>query len=121
MAASDVCTAVLKKVETFKTVYPNKIIDYMSASRPIILAIDGVARQLLEDADSGIYVEPENTEAFVRAVYELKESREDCLRYGKNGLEYVERYFSREMLAVKYLDILYDKVVGKAKQSAVLT
>lgn len=120
VAASDVCTAVLKKVETFKTVYPNKIFDYMSASRPIILAIDGVARKLLEDADAGLYVEPENTEAFVTAIYKLKESPQLCHRYGKSGLEYVAKYFSREMLAAKYLDILNDKVAGKAKQSAVL-
>ena len=120
VAASDICTAVLKKVDTFKTVYPNKIFDYMSACRPIILAIDGVARKLLEDAGSGVYVEPENTEAFVKAIYQLKEDPEFCLQCGQSGLDHVARLFSREILAEKYLEILNDKVAGKVKQSAVL-
>lgn len=120
VAASDICTAVLKKVDTFKTVYPNKIFDYMSACRPIILAIDGVARELLENAGSGMYAAPENTDAFVRAIYRFKEDPEFCQQCGKSGLEYVAGNFSRETLAVKYYDILVDKVAGKKKQSAVL-
>jgi len=48
--ASDVCCAVLKDVATFRTVYPNKVFDYMSCARPTILAIDGVARELVEEA-----------------------------------------------------------------------
>ena len=48
--ASDVCCAVLKDVATFRTVYPNKVFDYMSCARPTIVAIDGVARELVEEA-----------------------------------------------------------------------
>src|SRR5699024_10947856 len=35
--ASDICTAVLQKNDTFKTVYPNKVFDYMSCAKPILL------------------------------------------------------------------------------------
>ena len=73
VAASNVCTAVLKKVDTFKTVYPNKVFDYMSAKRPIILGIDGVARELVENAKAGTFVEPENAQEFADAVIKLKD------------------------------------------------
>lgn len=120
VAASNVCTAVLKKVDTFKTVYPNKVFDYMSAKRPIILAIDGVARKLLDDAKAGIYVEPENTLNFVNAVFQLKNSPELCHQYGEDGFHYVQANFDRKILADKYLDIIATRVAGHRKVRAVL-
>ena len=51
--ASDVCSAVLRKAENFKTVYLNKLFDYTACARPSIVAIDGVARKLVEDAGGG--------------------------------------------------------------------
>ncbi|MHC4602612.1 MAG: glycosyltransferase family 4 protein [Planctomycetota bacterium] len=111
IAASDVCTAVLKRLELFKAVYPNKVFDYMSAARPVIIAIDGVARKLVEDAKAGIYVEPENAEEFVEAVLKLKENTQLCNEYGENGLNFVRQNFDRDVLADKYLSIINDKVV----------
>jgi len=119
IAASNVCTAVLKKVDTFKTVYPNKVFDYMSAYKPIIVAIDGVTRELIEDAKAGVYVEPENPQAFVEAVLKLKENRELCEIYGNNGLDFVRKNFDRHKLANKYMDILVNKVISGKRQRAI--
>jgi len=119
VAASDVCTAVLKKIDTFKTVYPNKVFDYMSAARPIILAIDGVARKLVEDSEAGIYVEPENPLLFVEAILKLKQDEHFCLNCGKKGLDFVTRNYARNILAEKYLDIISQKVIPHKKEKAV--
>ncbi|WAC01084.1 glycosyltransferase family 4 protein [Lacinutrix neustonica] len=56
--ASDMGASVLKRVDTFKTIYSNKTFDYMSCKKPILLAIEGVSKQLIEDAKCGIFVEP---------------------------------------------------------------
>jgi glycosyltransferase involved in cell wall biosynthesis len=119
VTASDVCTAVLKKVDTFKTVYPNKVFDYMSAKKPIIVAIDGVARKLVEDASAGIYVEPENPQMFADAVLTLKNNPQLCSSYGDNSLNFVQKNFDRNVLAIKYLNILISKVIPEKAQSAV--
>ncbi len=119
VAASDVCTAVLKKVDTFKTVYPNKVFDYMSAKRPIVIGIDGVARKLVEESGAGIYVEPENSQDFVNAVRKLKNDPDLCKKFGDQGFEYVSKHFSREVLAEKYVEIIESEVVYKVNQSAV--
>ena len=37
----------------FRTVYPNKVFDYMAAGRPTVLAIDGVIREVIEAAGRG--------------------------------------------------------------------
>ena len=49
LAASDACIGILRNIAMFKTTYPNKIFDYMAASRPTLLAIDGVIRQVVRE------------------------------------------------------------------------
>lgn len=115
IAASDACTAVLKKVDTFKTVYPNKVFDYMSSARPVIIAVNGIVRELVENAKAGIYVEPENAEEFARAVLRLKDNPQLCEEYGKNGLDFVRQNFDRNVLAERYLDILQNRVLYNKK------
>lgn len=115
--ASDVCTAVLKKCDTFKTVYPNKLFDYMSAAKPVIVAIDGVARKLVEDAQAGLYAEPENADEFVQAVLKLKNNPRLCKDYGQHGLSFVRKNFDRHSLASRYMDILINKVVSAKNHS----
>jgi glycosyltransferase involved in cell wall biosynthesis len=110
--ASDVCTAVLLRNDAFKRVYPNKVFDYMCCERPIIIAIGGVARQLVESAQAGLYVEPENPEAFSQAVRQLRTQLDLRRQMGRNGRTFVEKYFDRGILAEKYLDVL-EKIVRK--------
>ncbi len=110
--ASDVCTAVLMRNDTFKTVYPNKVFDYMSCKRPIIIAIDGVARKLVEDAGAGYFAEPENPDAFVDALLRMKDDPEGMRRMGESGYAYAAGNYSREAMARKYLEIL-ERLVGR--------
>ena len=116
--ASDVCAAVLMKNDTFKTVYPNKIFDYMSCKRPILLAIDGAARELIERAGAGVYVEPENPEALARCVLEMKGRPDVLKRMGESGYRYVREHFSRRRLAETYLAVLADVCSASARCEA---
>ena len=106
--ASDVCTAVLAGIDTFKRVYPNKLFDYMACARPSILAIDGVSRELLETAEAGIYVEPENPEEFCQAIERLRNDPATRRTMGEKGRAYVCEYFSRDKLAGSYAELLQD-------------
>lgn len=110
--ASDVCTAVLKKVDTFKTVYPNKVFDYMSCAKPILIGIDGVARNLVEGSNSGYYVDPEDAKSFSEKILLLKNNKELRSELGNNGLRFVRENFSRRALAQNYIEIL-EEVVRK--------
>jgi hypothetical protein len=40
----------------------------MSCKKPVFMAIDGVSRKLVEDAQARIYVEPENPEEYKKAI-----------------------------------------------------
>jgi glycosyltransferase involved in cell wall biosynthesis len=54
LASANACIAILKPIPLYATVYPNKVFDYMAAGRPVLLAIDGVIREVVESAGAGI-------------------------------------------------------------------
>ncbi|WP_202923387.1 glycosyltransferase family 4 protein [Pontibacter pudoricolor] len=109
--ASDMGTSVLKKVDTFKTVYSNKTFDYMACKRPILMAIDGVSRKLVEEAEAGIYVEPEDSEDFASKIRLYLNNPERVASEGVNGYLYAKQNFDRKVLANKYVAYLkgFDK------------
>lgn len=110
--ASDACLVLLKKTDVFKTVIPSKMLEFMSCARPVILGVDGQARQILEEADAGIAIEPENSEDLVRAVTFLAENPAAAIAFGRRGREYILHNFSRARTAEKYIDVL-ESVVRK--------
>ena len=101
--ASEMGASVLKNVDTFKTVYSNKTFDYMSCKKPVLMAIDGVSRQLIQDAECGVYVEPENIEEYDKKIREYLHNPERLQREGNNGYNYAKINFDRMVLAEKYL------------------
>ena len=106
--ASDMGASVLKKNDTFKTVYSNKTFDYMACKKPILMAIDGVSRELVEEAGAGKFVEPENPEDFASKIRLYLEDPELLKVQGENGYHYAKQHFDRGALAKKYMKILAD-------------
>jgi glycosyltransferase involved in cell wall biosynthesis len=106
LGASDVCIAILKPIELYKTVYPNKVFDYMAAGRPIVLAIDGVIREVIETAQAGIAVPPGNPGRLADAIQMYQEKPQVGKTHGDNGRQYVRSHFERKILSRQMLDIL---------------
>lgn len=104
--AADMGTSVLIKNDTFKTVYSNKTFDYMSCKKPILMAIDGVSRELVEEANAGIFVEPENPHDFAAKIQQYMDNEALKVEQGENGYQYAKQYFDRNYLALKYLEEL---------------
>jgi glycosyltransferase involved in cell wall biosynthesis len=99
MAAADACIAILKPVEMYKTTYPNKVFDYMAAGRPVLCAIDGVIREVIETAHAGIFVPPGNAQALAEAVMHLYKHSSEGSQMGSNGRAYVVQHFNRAILS----------------------
>ncbi len=104
--ASDMGMSVLLKNDTFKTIYSNKTFDYMSCKKPILMAIDGVSRELVENADAGIFIEPENPQDFADKIRISINDKEKIIKQGLNGYNYAKLHFDREILANRYLNYL---------------
>lgn len=106
LAAADACIAILKPVELYKTVYPNKVFDYMAAGRPVILAIDGVIRELVEQSQAGVFVPPGDAEALSSAIYAMAHDPEMRRSMGMNGRRFVEMQFNRAEMAAKLASLI---------------
>jgi glycosyltransferase involved in cell wall biosynthesis len=76
------------------------------------MAIDGVSRKLVEDANAGSFVEPENSDNFNEVVRKYLHNPDLIKLEGENGYRYAKENFDREKLAVKYLDEL-KKIIKK--------
>jgi len=106
ISAADVCLVLLKKTELFKTVIPTKLLEYMACARPVIVAIDGQSRQIVEEAHAGVFIPPEDSEALVRAICELEQYPAKRNEMGINGREYIVSRLSREKTARDYVSVL---------------
>jgi len=106
IAGVDLCLVMLRKTELFKTVIPTKLLEYMACEKPVIVAVDGQARGIVEAAGAGIFVEPQNSEALVEAIAALASDPDRRKAMGTNGRNYIVTYLSREKTAQKYLEVL---------------
>jgi glycosyltransferase involved in cell wall biosynthesis len=112
LGASDACLAILKPLEAYKTTYPNKVFDYMAAARPVVLAIDGAIREVVENAHCGLFVRPGDAAALADAVSTLAGHPDVAQEMGRHGREYLSRHFSRDQIAARLVEVLESTLAG---------
>ncbi len=113
LSTVDACIAILKPIEMYKTTYPNKVFDYMAARKPIILAIDGVIREVIEKSGCGIFSIPGDPRALADSCLFLYNNQDTAISMGNKGYEYLIVNFDREKIAQDLLEILKDMVKSR--------
>ncbi len=84
----------------------NKSFDYLASAKPVVMA-GNPQNNIVEEANAGIAVEPENPEALAEAIvkiYELPEEKR--IELGKNGRRYVEQFYNIKNLATNLESLL---------------
>ncbi len=114
LAAADACIAILKPIPLYATVYPNKVFDYMAAGRPVVLAMEGVIREVIESANSGIAIPPGDPTALAEAIIYLADHPQDGIDMGLRGREYNRNHFDRPAQARNFGKII-EKIVNLSK------
>lgn len=102
LAESDACLAILKDIPMFRNTYPNKVFDYMAAGKPVVLAIDGVIRKVVEEARSGVFTPPGNSTALAGAIRDLYQNQNECVAMGERGRDFVIEHFNRSAHAAQF-------------------
>ena len=110
IAASDVCIATLRDIPLFATTYPNKVFDYMAGGRPVVLAIDGAIRAVVENARAGVFVPPGNHQALADAIRKYRDDPELAEQHGRNGREYIALHFERSVVVNQLESVLLEIV-----------
>jgi glycosyltransferase involved in cell wall biosynthesis len=110
LESADVCLAILKPIEEFKTTYPNKVFDYMAAGKPVVLAIDGVIRSVIEEAKAGVFVPPGDPIALADAIKELWQNPGVVEQMGRAAREFVSDKFDRSKQVEAFIALLQEMV-----------
>lgn len=113
MSAADLALVPLRKLQLFEGALPSKMFDAWACGCPVLLSIDGEARSVLEQAQAGIFVEPENAERMAEAILQLKANPSLRRLYSENGRSFVEANYSRRQQALLLEELLQETVEEK--------
>ena len=111
LASADACVAVLQNIPMFRMTYPNKVFDYMAAGRPVVLAIDGVIRDVVEKARAGVCSPPGDAKSLAQSVRFLASHREESEAMSRNGRSFVEKHFNRTRQATQFVNLLRELAI----------
>ena len=106
ICASDLCLVPLKKSPVFNTVIPSKLLEFMACARPVIVGVGGLTRQIVEQANAGIAIEPENASELAQAITQMAATPELGTELGKHGRRYILQNFTRAQKARAYLSVM---------------
>jgi hypothetical protein len=100
----DVCLINLRKSPLFTTVIPSKIFENAGMGIPILLGVEGEAKDIIESYDAGMTYEPENQTDFIEKLKEISISQN--LQRFKEGCLRLSADYDRTRLASDMLDII---------------
>jgi colanic acid biosynthesis glycosyl transferase WcaI len=116
LSAADLCLVPLRREEHYRGVLPLKMFEMMACARPVLLGIDGEARQVAErEAEAAIFVQPENTSALVEAILYLRRYPEVAHVMGLRGRTFMENCWNSDILMEKLQEHIV-QILERARQ-----
>ncbi len=112
-ASADASLVSLKKGTSFGAL-PSKTFSILSSGRPVIACVDegSDAWDLVEKAQAGICVPPEDPVALAEAILELKTTAGKSKELGTNGRNYVVQYHSPQYAAEAFEKIYQEAIIA---------
>jgi glycosyltransferase involved in cell wall biosynthesis len=116
-AATDASLIILRRDDLFKKVLPSKMFEAMGMARPIVLGVEGEAKELLYAAGAGLAITPESAEELAAAVRRLAAEPSLSTAFGESGAAYVREQFDRAKLAARYIDLLREAASERTRRT----
>ncbi len=108
--AIDVSIIPLRKIDLFKGAIPSKIFETLSMQKPIILGVEGEAKNLfIDEGKCGLSFEPENHKELADRILKLYKDRVLLKELGVNGREFIMRNFDRSLIAENFWNYLSEQ------------
>lgn len=103
---SDVCILSLSKDSFVGMTVPGKLQGYMSAGKAVLGSISGPAKNVIEESNCGIVVEPGNPEKLSKAIEYFIVNKDKIKQYGINA----RYYFDNNYTLKKHVDSLENEL-----------
>lgn len=115
--ASDASLVTLR-ADVGTPVVPSKLLSIMSAGRPAVLSLPltGDAPKIVDEADCGLCVAPEQPDQLAQAIAALSRDRPRCDALGHNGRQYIEAHFSVASGAAQYESLFAQMLEGRVER-----
>jgi glycosyltransferase involved in cell wall biosynthesis len=90
---------------------PMTILEAMAASKPVIATRVGAIPKVIQDGETGLLVDPADSDGLRNALARLLADSDLCCRIGSAGHDWVSRNYTSEAMALKYRQ-MYADVLG---------
>ena len=107
--ASQICISPLHRNLQHDVAYANKIFQYMSLGKPLLVSDAIAQKKLVEKNNTGLVHKEKDAQDFSEKVLTLYNNEELRNELGRNGKEFIENTFSWEQTSKKLLH-LYDNL-----------
>ncbi len=94
------------------TTIPSRLQGYMSAGKPVLAAINGGARMVIEESACGAAVDAGNSAGLSHLMDDFMDNPAAYATCGKNGREYYEKEFSKDKCICDIENLLINLVKG---------
>lgn len=101
----DVALVPLTKTLIHASLIPSKIFESAAMRKPMLLGVEGEAREIIEHYNAGIAFEPENREEFLTALKQISSSEERYIQL-QEGCRKLADAFDRKNLANSMFNVL---------------
>jgi glycosyltransferase, family 1 len=105
----DVCLINLRKSDLFTTVIPSKIFENAAMEVPILMGVEGEAKEIVEGYGAGLCFEPENEGDFMARLDEICKSEFHARL--KEGCRRLASDFDRKNLANDMQTIIHNSIL----------
>ena len=98
--AVDVSLVPLRRIDLFKGALPSKIFEAMAMKKPVLLGVEGEAKELfIDEGKAGLAFIPDDAADLAEKALYLIKNRSEAVQFGENGCKYVQEKFNRDVIA----------------------
>ena len=103
--ASDAMVVTFEDSPMATYTLPRKVTTYMAAGKPILAALSGETKRVIDDAKCGFCCDIEDAEGLARIALQFA-GLSDTGQLGNNAKAYYERYFTKKLFFDKLEELL---------------
>ncbi|HEY6931242.1 MAG TPA: glycosyltransferase [Thermoanaerobaculia bacterium] len=119
LAAFDAAVIPLKRLDLFRGALPSKLFEAMASGTPVVVAIEGEAKELVESAKAGICVPPEDPRAMSAAILRLRADESLCQSLSRSGRRYVYENYERRRIARDFDRLIRERPTPPAPPASI--
>jgi glycosyltransferase involved in cell wall biosynthesis len=103
--ASAICISPLLRNVQHDVAYANKVFQYMSFAKPVLVSNAIAQKNLIEKTKAGLVHLENNPTDFAEKALELYNNEQLQIQLGKNGQQFIENEFCWEMTSEKLIEL----------------